>query len=146
MPWPVVGFFGSSALVLIIHLLPREKDRALPTLSRKYKCPLSDLSLILICRTWASLCSFLECFLHLLWSRKHSHLPFSPKGAVGGIKVSVDLSPGIQEGRTLTHSLLGSDTCAGIFVSFLLVERYSRQCTGKEGRFLTTYRFRHFSL
>lgn len=60
--------------------------------------------------------------------------------------MSVDLSPGIQEGRTLTHSLLGSDTCAGIFISFLSVERYLRQCTGKEKRFLTTHRFRHFSL
>lgn len=60
--------------------------------------------------------------------------------------VSVDLSPGIQEGRTVTHFLLGSDTCAGIFVSFLSVERHLRQYTGKEGRFLTTHRFRHFSL
>lgn len=60
--------------------------------------------------------------------------------------MSVDLSPGIQEARTVTHFLLGSDTCAGIFVSFLSVERHLRQYTGKEGRFLTTHRFRHFSL
>lgn len=133
VPWPWEDFHGSSVLVLIKYLLPEKGGSTLLTLSRKCGCSRSDLSLILM-------------FSALAPITEHSHLFISSEGAVAGLKVSVHLSPGIQEGRMVIHSLLGSDTCADIFVGFLSVEKSLGQSIGKEERFLSPHCFRHFSL